>query len=676
VLPRSRFRQMPSITLRGFSRSMSASISISNGQEFYVIPAADLSAARDDGFYVPAERRLTIVSNGTEVFEIPLDDVAAAQQDGFRDLLAEERLAGSNGSAVAETVVMKSPAPPAAPPAPEPKAKAKAAKVAMPALALPIDTHEEDLERKRQERAALLATLPFFSRTTARVRFWWEDHRRNALFFARAYGFSTGLNITAVVVLWLWALEVGLVDKPSFMISSAMSDANTPADEMMPESVDMNLDTSLEAADRPSNDQTAQDVVNLNVSDLPPATGILDSMLGTPGFDVQIAGDLAGRTSAGKQSGLLKYGGTMASERAVNESLKWLARHQRADGGWGYDLEGVPGCDCSAPGSFAEGRLSATGLALMTFLGAGHTSIDGNHAKVVKAGTEFLMKNGKLGEGGTFDMRSAPAAGRNEGIYEHAICTTALCESLALVRAQLAAQPGKIKLSDGRIVDRRIFVQMEEELEKYATAACKFLIDGQEPGGGWKYHPQHGNPPDTSIHGWCMMALISGRNAGIEIPEATFTRAHRFLDSVALEGGAYYGYAVPEQKLSTTGIGLLCRMYHGWQQSDEPLKKGVAFLSAAGPQQNEMYFNYYASQVLHHWGGDEWVRWNLAMREQLVSTQIQTGHEAGSWNVADAHGGVGGRHYMTCLATMTLEIYYRHLPIYSHIEADSVAATK
>jgi hypothetical protein len=285
------------------------------------------------------------------------------------------------------------------------------------------------------------------------------------------------------------------------------------------------------------------------------------------------------------------------------------------------------------------------------------------------------MKNGKLGEGGTFDLRSVPGSTSNEGIYEHAISTTALCESLALVRAQLEANPGRIKLSDGRSVDRRIFVTMEDELSKYATAAIKWLVVHQDSTGGWTYVPDKpGGRPDTSIQGWCMMALISGRNAGIDIPEKVFSDAHKYLDSVALEGGAFYGYAKPERKNSTTGIGLLVRMYHGWKRDDAPLKKGIAHLSNIGPSPNDMYFNYYATQAMHHWEGDEWTRWNLTMREQLVNSQVRSGHEAGSWNVADAHGAKGGRLYMTCLATMTLEVYYRHLPIYRETQKHAVAS--
>ena len=52
------------------------------------------------------------------------------------------------------------------------------------------------------------------------------------------------------------------------------------------------------------------------------------------------------------------------------------------------------------------------------------------------------------------------------------------------------------------------------------------------------------------------------------------------------------------------------------------------------------------------------------MRDLLVSEQIKTGRNAGSWDPIDRWGGSGGRIYSTAMATMCLEVYYRHLPLY------------
>ena len=52
------------------------------------------------------------------------------------------------------------------------------------------------------------------------------------------------------------------------------------------------------------------------------------------------------------------------------------------------------------------------------------------------------------------------------------------------------------------------------------------------------------------------------------------------------------------------------------------------------------------------------------MREILISEQITSGKNAGSWDPKDSWGRYGGRLYSTALATLTLEVYYRFLPLY------------
>src|SRR5439155_412566 len=78
---------------------------------------------------------------------------------------------------------------------------------------------------------------------------------------------------------------------------------------------------------------------------------------------------------------------------------------------------------------------------------------------------------------------------------------------------------------------------------------------------------------------------------------------------------------------------------------------------------------YYATQVMHHFGGESWKAWNEKMREQLIKTQERTMPEHkgldGSWSpVGEHHAAAGGRLMITSLSILTLEVYYRHLPLY------------
>jgi hypothetical protein len=74
---------------------------------------------------------------------------------------------------------------------------------------------------------------------------------------------------------------------------------------------------------------------------------------------------------------------------------------------------------------------------------------------------------------------------------------------------------------------------------------------------------------------------------------------------------------------------------------------------------------------MRQYGGEHWEKWNEKMRDQMVNSQDQKGHQTGSWFMRGDHGGEkGGRLYCTSLATMILEVYYRHMPIYKAQAAD------
>ena len=79
----------------------------------------------------------------------------------------------------------------------------------------------------------------------------------------------------------------------------------------------------------------------------------------------------------------------------------------------------------------------------------------------------------------------------------------------------------------------------------------------------------------------------------------------------------------------------------------------------------DVYYWYYATQVLHHYGGSPWRRWNEVMRVELPKAQVKEGREDGSWAPQmDRWGRNSGRLYTTCMSLYCLEVYYRHMPLY------------
>jgi len=75
---------------------------------------------------------------------------------------------------------------------------------------------------------------------------------------------------------------------------------------------------------------------------------------------------------------------------------------------------------------------------------------------------------------------------------------------------------------------------------------------------------------------------------------------------------------------------------------------------------------------MHHFGGSPWRKWNEKLREILVRMQEPSGPMAGSWPPRGRWADRGGRVFMTSLAICTLEVYYRHMPMYRDTDAEKL----
>ncbi len=354
---------------------------------------------------------------------------------------------------------------------------------------------------------------------------------------------------------------------------------------------------------------------------------------------------LSSRSDEMKKKLLREYGGTESSEAAVTQALQWLSRHQAPNGGWTFRHNLVCKNSCGDPGDpdYAGSFNSATAFALLPFLGAGQTHTEGQFKKVVFGGLRFLIQNGRKGmDRGVplLDLRD-----QKGNMYSHGLASIALCEAYAMTG--------------------------DPELAGPAQAALNFIAATQCSDGGWRYTPRQPEGGDTSVTGWMVMALKSGHMGHLIIPPNTIQGSMRFLDKVGYQGGAYYGYARKETKLnrSCTAIGLLCRMYTGWDKTHPAIVKGVEAISRGGVNERDIYYNYYAAQVLRQFGGPGWEEFNAELRDWLVKTQATEAGEKGSWHFPNSisHRGPleGGRLASTAFATMILEVYYRHMPLYA-----------
>ncbi len=312
-------------------------------------------------------------------------------------------------------------------------------------------------------------------------------------------------------------------------------------------------------------------------------------------------------------------GGDEESEESVQRSLSWLLAAQEADGHW----------DIAKHGGEQKHDVAATGLSLLCFFGWGATHTDaGPYQDATQRAIDWLLKQMK--EGG--DLRS-------KDMYDQGIATMALTEAYGLTK--------------------------DEKLLEPARQAVAFILKAQhKETGGWRYGP--GDPGDMSVFGWQFMALKSAQMAGLEVPAEALTRAEKWLDKVG--GGkaqGLYGYQGRSPAPAMVAEGMFCRQLLGREPDHATMQESAAYLNTRAPDKKiDYYYLYYGTLALFQHQGPVWAEWNPRMKKALMKTQKSDGAQAGSWDPAGSHGSRMGRVVSTAMATLSLEVYYRYLPLY------------
>lgn len=366
------------------------------------------------------------------------------------------------------------------------------------------------------------------------------------------------------------------------------------------------------------------------------------------------AGGIVGRSGGGKKAALSQGGGSEVSEASVARGLRWLANNQNKDGSWSIEKLG----------GNTKNDVAGAALGVLPFLGAGITHRPNSekveeageggrkarvdHSPVVQRSLNYLMlkQNKKTGA-------------YNENAYAHSLATIAMCEACGLTG--------------------------DPQLRASAQRAIAYVIDFQDPkGGGWRYTPKQEG--DLSVTGWMFMAMKSAQMAGIRVPIERYKLVERFLDQCQNRATGGYGYQDGNgQSPAMTAAGMLCRLYLGTRPNNEMLRKGGKIITDNPPSKlGDIYYLYYATQAMHHMGQQDecWDIWNLGpnrngrggIRDFLIEKQVGGPRSnkpapatlVGSWNPdGDTHASKeGGRLMQTSLALLTLEVYYRHLPLY------------
>lgn len=351
----------------------------------------------------------------------------------------------------------------------------------------------------------------------------------------------------------------------------------------------------------------------------PTSTGAADSRL--PELPTPIE-DFAQRDPAARDELLEEMGGNEETERAVARALEWLKRHQEPDGRWSSRRNG---------GS-VDADAAMTGLALLTYLGAGHThQEEGPYRASVDRGIRWILGRAN----GRGDLRESRTAGvAADTMYGQTIATVALCEAYAMTR--------------------------DPELAPLAQRAVTFVLDAAARARQGRVAPE-----DTAVIGWLVMTVESARRAGFQPPADVVESARAWLESVASpRGGGRYSYSrgdVPSPAMTAEAMFVQQLLGHG--ASEPRMQESAEFIAATPPSWSggaPTHHWYYATLALFQQQGPTWTSWNEALTRELLAHQRSDGADDGSWDPQDRWSQAGGRVYQTAVCALSLEVYYRY----------------
>ena len=353
----------------------------------------------------------------------------------------------------------------------------------------------------------------------------------------------------------------------------------------------------------------------------------------TRGLGKGVPGSMAGRMGGtARASAMMKNNGKEKAEKAVMAGLRWLKQHQNEDGSWAEEY-----------------RPAMTGFAILSFLGHGELPDSPEFGPTVKKGLDWLLAKGTEFQGKMSMTRDG--WGGNNGVYEHAIATYAMCEYFSMTK--------------------------DERFAELVKQAVGYIVQGQAPDGGWQYGYTKGPNSDTSVSGWQIQALKAAHLTGAGIPgvDESLDRAMLNLKRVQSEDGSF-GYREPPGRYSLTGVGVLCT-YFWKQEKDKGVRDGIEYMirmtddkypvKYKGPEA-DLYAWYYNTQACLMFGGSAWSKWNRWFQDEIADAQSPDG----SWPPLNSKApgadlqkkpDGAGPYYRTTLCILMLEVFYRYMPI-------------
>ena len=305
------------------------------------------------------------------------------------------------------------------------------------------------------------------------------------------------------------------------------------------------------------------------------------------------------------------------TKAVLKGALKYLASKQRLDGSW----------------SLGEGEMghpvAMTGYTLLAFMVMGNLPAQGDYAKNVAAGMQFLLDS--IQPDGIYRGVSS-----GQYMYNHGIATTALAELYGESHSP-AIRPKLVR-------------------------ALGVIIKAQNPAGGWRYTPNP-NDADISVTVIQVVALRAAQESGLSIPQESINRAIDYVHSSRnSDNGFAYQAGIGDSGFARTAAAIYSLQVLG-KYDDSMVKAGSAYLLAhQQDQQFWTYANYYAAPAQYMIGGQTWRDWYALTKDKLMGFVTRNG-EMAHWE-PKLDPGSNGSIFATAVAVHILAMPYHLIPLY------------
>jgi Ca-activated chloride channel family protein len=339
-------------------------------------------------------------------------------------------------------------------------------------------------------------------------------------------------------------------------------------------------------------------------------------------------GSFGYREGGGRKLLVKRNGGSAVTEEAVERALSWLAFHQEADGHWDSAKFGV-----------ADADTGVSALALLAFVGAGHTEKVGQYKDNVQRAVAWLKSkqnaNGAIGPAGTMGAIND----------QHILTAMALSEAAGMSNIRETREAAQ------KAID---FLTAKDDLLSNAQLGIQSMTERS-----------------TFSLSWYLTSLKSAKVAGLRVKHEAFEAAIKFLDSCEQKTGDVSRFGAKrggQPDIHATAAALFCRQLLGWpveelQPSVEALIKDAGNVSWTS---SDLNYWYWGTLCAFQQGGEVWKNWNDAMKKSLIENQNKQGDDAGSWTITGADAQTLGKVGQTALCGLCLETYYRYMSLQNH----------